>query len=89
MMTPFKCGSEDICVMVPRTSEVDAPDTNGSNPSPYNLLIEAVLPEEGEYKFGEEEQKSSRSSFNSLARLFASCADRKSNHGFAELGGKR
>ena len=79
-MTPFKCGREDIWVIVLRTSEGDASGTNGNNPSPYNLLIEGA-----EFRSGEEEQNSSRSSFRSLARVFASVAERKSNHGFAEL----
>lgn len=87
MIMPFRCGSEDICVIVLRTSEGDASETKGNNPSPYSLLIEGPPPEVGGPKSGEEEQNSSRSSFNSLARLFASDADRKSNHGFAELDG--
>lgn len=89
MMTPFKCGSEAICVIVSRTPEGGTPGTRGSNPSPYSLLIGGLLPEEGESKSGEEEQNSSRSTFSSLARLPASGADRKSNHGFAELDGKK
>jgi len=87
-MTPFKCGREDICAIVLRTSEGSAFGTNGNNPSPYNLLIEGLPPEEAKSSSGEEEQNSSRSSFNSLAREFASGAERKSNHGFAELGGE-
>jgi len=84
-MTPFRCGREDICVIVLRTSEGDASGTNGNNPSPYNRLIEGPPPEGARSNSGEEEQYSSRSSFKSLARVFASAAGRKSNHGFAEL----
>lgn len=73
-------------MIVLMTSEGDASGTNGSNPSPYNLLIEGPPPEEARSSSGEVEQNSSRSSFNSLARVFASAAGRKSNHGFAELG---
>ena len=86
-MTPLRCGREDIWVIVFRISGVDASGTKGNNPRPYNLFIEAAPREEGGSKSGEEEQNSSRSSFNSLARLLASGADKKSNHGFAELGG--
>ena len=75
-MTPFKCGREDIWVIVLRTSEGDASGTNGNNPNPFNLLIEGA-----EFKSGEEEQNS----FRSLVRVFASAAESKSNHGFAEL----
>jgi len=66
-------------------SEGDASGTNGNSPRPYNLLIEGPPPEEARGNSGEDEQNSSRSSFNSLARVFASPGDRKSNHGFAEL----
>lgn len=69
-------------------SEGEASGTKGNNPSPYNLLIEGPPPEEAKPSSGEEEQNSSRSSFRSLASVFASPADRKSNHGFAELSGR-
>lgn len=69
-------------------SEGDASGTNGSKPSPYSLLIEGPPQEEEEPNSGEVEQNSSRSSFSSLASVFASAADRKSNHGFAELSEK-
>jgi len=75
-------------VIVLRTSEGDTSGTNGTNPSPYNLLIEGPPPEEARSSSGEEEQYSSRSSFKPLASVFASAAGRKSNHGFAELSGK-
>ena len=75
-------------MIVLRTSEGAASRTNGNNPSPYNLLIEGPPPEGARSSSGEEEQYSSRSSFKSLARVFASAAGRKSNHGFAELSGE-
>lgn len=75
-------------MIVLRTSEGDALATSGNNPSPYNLLIDGPPPEEARVNSGEEEQNPSRSSFRSLARVFASVADKKSNHGFAELSGE-
>lgn len=54
--------------------------TSGSRPKPYRRLndVPGIV--------GEDEQYCSRSRLSSEANVFALEAERKSSHGFAELG---
>jgi hypothetical protein len=88
MMTPFKCGREDIFATVLRTSKGDAPGTNGNSPSPYNLLIERPLPGEGKFFPAAEANTLAKDLNEDPDEFYSSSPELKSNHGFTELSGE-